>query len=281
MAKIFRRAFVLLTRPRQLITIAMTCGLLSTVQAHSQEFDCVIEPMALVGVVAPDKGRIASVYASRGDVVDQGDPLVQLDNELQQLQVDLASIQAASDIQVRANMRRLELREKELQRAITLQDREVATQKLVDDAEIEVALTSLTLEEAEMARSLSQLQLAHAKTMLSRRTIRSPVSGLVLSVEAHAGEYAHEQFILLTLARIDPLYVEAFLPAHLYRHVAVGDHMQVLQDPPFNGKFDAQVKSVDRVFDAASGTFGILLSLGNPDGQIPAGTRCRLIVDTD
>ena len=31
---------------------------------------------------------------------------------------------------------------------------------------------------------------------------------------------------------------------------------------------------VDRVFDAASGTFGVRLDLPNSDGALPAGQRC-------
>jgi len=36
------------------------------------------------------------------------------------------------------------------------------------------------------------------------------------------------------------------------------------------------VKMVDRVIDAASGTFGIRLELPNRNREIPAGARCRV-----
>jgi len=36
------------------------------------------------------------------------------------------------------------------------------------------------------------------------------------------------------------------------------------------------VTIVDRMGDAASGTFGVRLSLPNPDNQIPAGLKCDL-----
>jgi hypothetical protein len=42
------------------------------------------------------------------------------------------------------------------------------------------------------------------------------------------------------------------------------------------GKHKAQVKSLDRVIDAGSGTFGVRLELANPDFQIPAGLNCRV-----
>ena len=38
----------------------------------------------------------------------------------------------------------------------------------------------------------------------------------------------------------------------------------------------AVVKSVDRVADAASGTFGVLLSMPNSGLRIPSGVRCNL-----
>lgn len=261
-----------------MIRTPLACMFLAcaTGMAQAQSFDCVIEPMALVDVVAADTGRIADVSVRRGDVVKAGDVLVKLDSALQQLQVDLASVQAQSDIQERATQRRLALRAKEYDRVRTLQDRNVAAQTLVDEAEIEMALTELTLEEAALGRKLASIQLEQARTLLDRRTIRAPVDGLILTVEAHPGEYAHEQFALLTLARIDPLHVEAFLPAELFSQIAVGDSLPVIQSPPFEARHTATVISVDRVFDPASGTFGVLLALENPDGEIPAGTRCLL-----
>ena len=38
----------------------------------------------------------------------------------------------------------------------------------------------------------------------------------------------------------------------------------------------AAVTIVDRVIDAASGTFGVRLELPNPDQSIPGGLHCRV-----
>ncbi|MGB5326123.1 MAG: hypothetical protein WBN40_11960, partial [Pseudomonadales bacterium] len=50
---------------------------------------------------------------------------------------------------------------------------------------------------------------------------------------------------------------------------------------------EAEVTIVDKMGDAASGTFGVRLSLPNPENKIPAGLKCDLnfiaepqIVDT-
>ncbi|QKC98231.1 hypothetical protein EB231_28970 [Mesorhizobium sp. NZP2298] len=41
----------------------------------------------------------------------------------------------------------------------------------------------------------------------------------------------------------------------------------------------AAVTVVDKVFNAASGTFGVRLELPNPDDQIPVGQRCQVDFD--
>ena len=45
---------------------------------------------------------------------------------------------------------------------------------------------------------------------------------------------------------------------------------------PVTGGYVAVVTVVDRVFDAASGSFGVRLSLPNGDGALPAGHRCKV-----
>ncbi|MEM9242054.1 MAG: HlyD family secretion protein, partial [Pseudomonadota bacterium] len=49
---------------------------------------------------------------------------------------------------------------------------------------------------------------------------------------------------------------------------------------PLEGTHMAEVTVVDQIFDAASGTFGLRLELPNPDGKIPAGTRCLVELTT-
>ena len=42
------------------------------------------------------------------------------------------------------------------------------------------------------------------------------------------------------------------------------------------GQHTATVKVIDRVFDAASGTFGVRLELPNKRGIVPGGIRCQV-----
>ena len=47
-------------------------------------------------------------------------------------------------------------------------------------------------------------------------------------------------------------------------------------EAPVNGAYQARVKVVDQVVDAASGTFGVRLELPNPGYRLPAGLKCKV-----
>lgn len=90
------------------------------------------------------------------------------------------------------------------------------------------------------------------------------------------GEYAYEQAPVMTVAEIDPLHVEVYVPVDHYGSIETGMTSEVRPQEPIGGTYDAEVTTVDRVFDAASGTFGVRLELPNPDYELPAGVRCRV-----
>ena len=83
----------------------------------------------------------------------------------------------------------------------------------------------------------------------------------------------------LTIAEIDPLRVEVFVPTIYYGQIALGDVGHVRPEEPVGGEHDAKVTVVDKVMDAASGTFGVRLLLANPDLALPAGLKCKIRFD--
>jgi RND family efflux transporter MFP subunit len=245
----------------------------------AQPIDCLIEPRSMIELASSERGLIEEILVGRGDWVAEGDPLVRLEDEVQRLQVEMAATRMGSDLDIRAEETRLELRRSEFERATQLQERNVATATELENARIEVALTELAIEEAELARDLARIEHAQAVSLLDRRTIRSPADGVVIGVEAAEGEFASEQATMLTIAAMDPLHVEVFAPLEYFQRIAVGQDYEVVQASPLQGRFAARVKVVDQVFDAASGTFGVRLEIANPDGLIPAGTRCTIDLD--
>ncbi len=83
--------------------------------------------------------------------------------------------------------------------------------------------------------------------------------------------------IAMELAQIDPLNAEVTLPVNLYPAIKVGMRTKVILEAPLGGQYLAEVKIIDRVVAAASGTFGVRLELPNPNNRVPAGLKCKVI----
>jgi hypothetical protein len=80
----------------------------------------------------------------------------------------------------------------------------------------------------------------------------------------------------MTIAQIDPLNVEVILPIKYYGQLRIGSTANISPEEPVGGVFVAKVIVIDRVLDAASGTFGVRLQLPNPENKLPAGIRCNV-----
>ena len=144
------------------------------------------------------------------------------------------------------------------------------------DASVESATGAVNHARAKLTNQrLADLELRKSTAELARRTIRSPIAGVVVERSLSTGEFV-KQDPILKLAQLDPLRVEAFVPVSMLGKIRVGMDAQVMPEAPVNGVHQAKVTVVDRVVDAASGTFGVRLELPNPDYHLPAGLKCRL-----
>jgi membrane fusion protein (multidrug efflux system) len=80
----------------------------------------------------------------------------------------------------------------------------------------------------------------------------------------------------MTIAQIDPLNVEVFVPVALYGSIKTGMDATVAGEAPVGGRYTAKVEIIDPLIDSRSGTFGVRLLLPNPENKIPAGLRCKV-----
>ena len=118
--------------------------------ASAELFDCVVEPSAKISVVAAETGIVRHVDVKQGDYVRKGVTLVRLDDDVKAMQVEWNRIRASTDVEIRTAEERLALRQKEDARAEELTKKNIASQTRLDETEIEVSLTELSLEPYEL-----------------------------------------------------------------------------------------------------------------------------------
>jgi hypothetical protein len=99
---------------------------------------------------------------------------------------------------------------------------------------------------------------------------------VVIERSMSPGEFIVDDRPIVKLAQIDPLRVEVVAPVGLFGAIPKGMHAEIIPEADIEGDHVARVTVVDKIIDAASGTFGVRLELPNLEHRIPGGLRCKL-----
>ena len=258
-----------------IVPLAATLALLRLPAASAADLDCLIEPHVVVSVGSSVEGLLETVKVDRGDLVKEGQVVATLESSVEKASVALAEARAAVESGIKSNQVRVEFGVRRFVRTEDLFKKELIPLKEMDEAETAKILAEIGLLEAKENQRIAELELERARAALAIRTVRSPVTGVVVERFLHPGEFA-KQVPILKLAQIDPLRVEVIAPVALLGKISVGMRGEVIPEAPANGVHAARVKVVDRVVDAASGTFGVRLQLPNPGYRLPAGLKCKV-----
>ena len=210
--------------------------------------DCMIEPNIMVEVSSPVDGVLDTLLVDRSDEVKKGDVIATLKSEVEQVTVKMSK-------------ERLELSMIKYKRAKGLYRKK--------------AITLTEKDQLDNENKLAKLDLKHAEANLELKQIRSPIDGVVVKRFSTPGEFV-EADPIIKLAQLDPLKIEVVSPVSNYGKIVKGMRAKIL--PDFGGYSDliAEVVVVDKVIDAASGTFGVRLELPNKDHAIPSGLKCKV-----
>jgi RND family efflux transporter MFP subunit len=246
--------------------------------AGASDFDCMIEARQMVEIRSSVEAVIEEVKVLRGATVTKGQVIVLLQSGPERAALALADGRAKSLGDIKVSEARVEITRKKYVRAEELFKQNFISANARDEAEADFRLASEELARAKDNQRLAELEAQRAAEVLALRTIRSPVNGVVVEVMRRAGEFGAITFKdpIMKLAEIDPLHVEAILPASMFGKVKRGQRAIVTPEASIGGRFETTVSIVDPVIDAASGTLGVRMLLPNRKLTIPAGVRCRV-----
>ncbi len=170
------------------------------------------EALASISVVPLTGGILTEILVSAGQQVEADTILARLDNEEQQIARDRAA--------------------------------RTADEANADAARLQRLFRSQTVTEVEYNRALAessdaQLALRDAELTLARRTISTPMAGIVGFVEHNRGNYISAQSQLLTVDDRSKLIVEFWIPERFANKIRIGQVIKAvaLSTPgsPING----------------------------------------------
>lgn len=245
--------------------------------AQASTFECMLEPNQIVEVRSAVEGLIQRIHVQRGDNVRAGQTLVELESAVERSAAAAAKFRSEAEGRIAASRNRMDYASRKTDRSTELHNLKFISAQARDEAVTERNLAESELKEAQENRELARLDYQRSIDLLNQKTLRSPFNGIVVDRMLNPGDLAEAgngRKPILKLAQVDPLRVEVVLPPATFGKIHTGMKAQVM--PENGGQYAAVVKVVDRVFDSASGTYGIRLELPNPKGALPGGIRCKV-----
>ena len=243
------------------------------------------------------EGRVAEVLADVGDAVKEFQPLVVLDPQELQFEVDrqrglvhqvraqlgvgpndppptdpkkIASVQRAQADLFDADHKYTRAREMYKDRLISQQQLDEADSRFQSaQASYNVALQEVDRLKALLVSSEASEQLSEKK--LSDATIRAPFPGAIKTRNVHPGEYLRVQSPVMVLVRTDRLRARLAVPERWAGWVRDGAAVD-LQVEAFPGEiFHGKVSRINPAVSQDSRTFEAEALLVNLDGRLKPG----------
>lgn len=246
--------------------------------AWSAPFDCLIEPTQAIDLSSPVSGLLDKVHVRRGDRVATGQVLAVLESQAERAATELARFKAQANGPTVTAENKIEFSKRKFQRRMLMAAENLMSAQDRDDAEAEYKLAEAELLVAKENKQTAHLEYLHQNSLLALRTIRSPFDGVVADQLLYPGEVVEptgSKKTIFKLAQLDPLRVHVVLPMAAFRKVTLGMSVQVHPELPIGGSYSAKVTIVDKLIDAASGTFAAFLEMRNPRLAIPIGVKCK------
>jgi cobalt-zinc-cadmium efflux system membrane fusion protein len=255
--------------------MTVLAGCLTWGPARADVMGCLVEPDRVADVGSQSVGVLEQVYVERGDQVVSGQLMARLSAGVERASVSVAEARSRTEAELKQAMASSELAQRKLSRARDLLKREFVSDQAVDQAEAEARVAEQRVAQAREAQLVAQREYKLSAAQLGQRDVRSPFGGVVVERYRTEGERI-EREPLVRVAKIDPLRVEAIVPAAQFGSIAVGQSAIVKTDLSNFSAMSAKVVLVDRVIDPASNSFRVRLTLPNPDHKIPSGLRCKV-----
>jgi membrane fusion protein, multidrug efflux system len=194
-------------------------------------------------------GRIAAIRFDEGQRVEQGQPLVVLDDSIYRAEVEEA--QAS-----------LELSRANHERALDLLKRGAGTTKARDEAV------------AELRQDEAALELAKAR--LDKTVIRAPFEGMVGLRKVSVGDFVNVGQDMVNLEQIDPLKADFRVGEVYLGAVRPGQRIELGVDAFPEESFAGEVYAIDPLIDESGRSIVLRARLPNPDNRLRPGLFVRV-----
>ncbi|MFE8033765.1 efflux RND transporter periplasmic adaptor subunit [Thiohalocapsa marina] len=189
-------------------------------------------------------GQVQNILFESGDLVQAGQPLVQLDTEVDA--ADLAGLMAS-----------LELAETQLKR----------NQKLLRDR----AVSQDDFDEISAQVSQAKAQVQAKRALIEKKTIRAPFDGQLGIRRVDLGQFLPAGSAIVELEALDPVYVDFALPERHLARLNTGQTVLVTVTAYPGEVFEGQIQAINPALDRNTRNVRVRALLQNPERRLRPG----------
>ena len=231
-------------------------------------------PFRMVELATDAGGVVQKVHCEEGDVVKEGQLLVELRSDMVKAEraVTLSRLESAR-VQVTASEITHAQRKMDLDRVAALAEKKIVSQEDHDKARLEMELSRLAIDNARAQVKMIEVAVQRDDEAVRRTQVRAPHEGTVVRIYKREGEAVQERTPVASISCLDPLYVIANLPIATAGRVLPGAKGRLTLENLPGRTLECDVTVVDNVVDPASGMYRVKLTLPNPDRRTAAGAK--------
>lgn len=221
---------------------------------------------------------VEAVLAQNGDFVQQGAPLVRLQDDQYRERVRQAEaslrISEADAKSARANLQELQAQLKRTQR---LAEQNFESEQRLETLRAQVAQAEAQVERAEAQVAQAQATLDERRADLRRTVVRAPISGQVGNRNVQVGQRVGPNTQLYTMGTLDSVRVEVGVTDRMLGRIQPGQTARIAV-PPSDTVVTAEVSRLSPFISSESYSAEAEIDVPNPDGLLKAGMFVKVDV---
>lgn len=250
--------------------------LLGANRVEGKRFEGFTEPYQTIDVAAAENGIVQQVRVELGQTLKKGEVLGTLDDDLLKATLEIAQLKANSTAAIDAAKAELEIKEQRLNALAEIHRTSGGSREEFSRARADAELARAKLKSAQETLAADRLEVKRIETQLQRRTIRSPIDGVITEIHREPGEFLSiTDPKLFTVVRLDRLRAKFYVQAEVAHRFSKGHRVKLLgsaDEKPLTG----DVEFVSPITHAESGLVRVDVILDNRDGRLRSGQRLTL-----
>lgn len=259
-----------------LIPAFLLFALLGANRIEPKRIEGFTEPAQTIAVAASENGIVQEVRVELGQAVKKGEVLGTLDDDVLKATLEIAQLKASSTAAIDAAKAELEIKQQKLTALSDIQRNGGGSRDEFSRAKADAELARAKLKSAEETLAADRLEVKRTEAQLQRRTIRSPIDGVVTEIHREPGEFLSiTEPKVFTVVRLDRLRVKFYVPAEVAPRFSKGARVKLAgqaDEKPLTG----DVNFVSPITHAESGLVRVDVMLDNRDGRLRSGQRLTL-----